>query len=153
MSSPAGDPSGFIDTQGISVENKTDGIIYSQVLSLIPGHFEHSKTFHQLTNDTVEKLFGLTDAQFKVTLLATQPELNALINLTLPVLAQLPSREWVITMTDQSNRNEILTGFAIIGEFTIIDQGVGLATVEFTLEFISGAVAPGSSIVAGVMSI
>lgn len=154
MSSQVGDPSGFIDTQGLEIENETDGLIYSQVLKLVPAKLGHNRDFNQLTNDTVEKLFSLTDAAFEVTLVATEPELQGLLDLTLPVLAKLPDKVWIVRMTDQSNRTQTLTGSAILNNFTILDEGVGLTTIEFTLEFISEAVATsGQSQSTGVLSI
>ena len=153
MSSPVGDPSGFIDTQGLQLENETDGLIYSQVLKMVPAKIGHNRDFNQLTNDTVEKLFSLTDAAFEVTLLATEPELQGLLDLTLPVLASLPDKVWVVKLTDQSNRSQTLTGSAILNDFTILDEGVGLTTIQFTLEFISGAVSSTQSNTTGVLSV
>lgn len=153
MSVHVGDEAGFIDTQGFELENSTDGLIYDQVLSIIPAELSHSLDFNQLTNDTVEKLFGLTDAAFEVTMLATQPELAGLLNLVIPVAAQLPNREWIVRMTDQSARITTLTGFAILNEFRIIDDGISLSKLKFKLEFVSEATVSVGSSTSGVISI
>lgn len=138
MSVRVGTESGFIDTQGLEVENITDGLIYDQVLSVTPADLDHSMNFHQLTNDTVDKVFGLTNAAFDVVMMATQPELAGLLNLSLPVLAQLPQREWAVNVTDQSNRTTVLSGVAIIKNAKIMDAGLGSVQISIRLEFISG---------------
>lgn len=137
MSVRKGDESGFIDTQGIEVENVTDEIIYEQVLSVTPANVDHSMNFHQLTNDSVDKTFGLTNAAFDVVMMATQPELQLLLNLTIPVLAQLPSRLWSVSLTDQSNRTTVLSGDAIVKNIKILDTGLGSVQISFSLEFTS----------------
>ena len=85
MSTRVGDESGFVDTQGLEVENTTDGLIYDQVLSVSPANADHNMNFHQLTNDTVDKTFSLTNAAFDVVMMVTQPELTALLNLSVPI--------------------------------------------------------------------
>ena len=85
MSTRVGDESGFIDTQGLEVENKTDGLIYDQVLSVSPADADHNMNFHQLTNDTVDKTFSLTNVAFDIVMMATQPELTGLFNLAIPI--------------------------------------------------------------------
>lgn len=137
--SGVGSSDNFIDTQGVVLENITDGLIYDQALTIVPAEITHSMDFNQLTNDTVEKLFGLTDAAFEVELMATQPELLALFNLTIPIGAQLPSREWEIRMTDVSDNTSSISGTAILNELRIIDDGISFLTLRFKLEFVSGA--------------
>lgn len=147
--SEVGSPDNFVDTQGIVLENLTDGLIYDQSLSIVPAEITHSMDFNQLTNDTVEKLFGLTDAAFEVEMMVTQPELAALFNLTTPIGAQLPSKEWEIRITDVSNNTTRISGFAILNELRIIDDGISFMTLRFKLEFVSSAtvIASGSSAV------
>jgi len=137
MSSRVGEQSGFVDTQGIEVENVTDGLIYEQVLSVTPANIDHSMNFHQLTNDAVEKTFALTNAAFDVVMMVTIPELPLLLNLTIPVVAQLPNRNWSVSLTDQSNRTTILSGDAIVKNIRILDTGLGSVQISFSLEFIS----------------
>jgi len=135
--SRVGDEDGFIDTQGLEVENTTDGKIYDQVLSVSPANLDHSMNFHQLTNDTVDKVFALTNASFDVVQMATQPELAGLLNLVSPVQAQLPSKNWEIRLTDQSNRTTILSGLAVMKNFKILDTGLGSVQIQYTLEFLT----------------
>ena len=137
MSTRVGDESGFIDTQGLEVENKTDGLIYDQVLSVSPADADHNMNFHQLTNDTVDKTFSLTNVAFDVVMMATQPELAALLNLTVVVVSELPQRNWEVRLTDQSNRTTTLSGDAIIKNLKIIDVGLGAVQIEIRLEFIN----------------
>lgn len=138
MSSRVGDESGFVDTQGLEVENVTDGLIYDQVLSVSPADADHNMFFHQLTNDTVDKTFSLTNAAFDIVMMVTQPELAALVNLALPIQAQLTVKNWAVNITDQSNRTTILSGDAAMKEFKIIDAGLGAVQLEIRLEFVSG---------------
>ena len=137
MSTRVGDESGFIDTQRLEVENTTDGLIYSQVLSVSPADADHNMNFHQLTNDTVDKTFSLTNVAFDVVMMATQPELAALLNLTVVVVSELPQRNWEVRITDQSNRTTTLSGDAIIKNLKIIDVGLGAVQIEIRLEFIN----------------
>lgn len=147
---PTGTSDGFVDTQGFQLKlknvNDDDTISFTQVLSLTPAKIEHSVDFNQLTNDTVEKLFGLTDAAFDVKMMVTQPEINLLLGLALPVNAELPSRFWTVTLTDVSGGSTDIEGDAFVSKLDIIDPGVGFATLEMTLDFVSGATVGGSSV-------
>ncbi len=137
MSSNVGVEANFVDTQGLTLENVTDELIYDQVLTLDAIDILHSVKFHQLTNDTVEKTFGLTDAGFEIVMMITQPEINALFNLTIPVLAKLPIKEWAVRLTDQSNRTTLLEGDAVLKNFKILDSGIGSVQLSIRLEFIT----------------
>ena len=147
---PTGTSAGFVDTQGFLLKlknvNDDDTISFTQVLSLTPAKIEHSVDFNQLTNDTVEKLFGLTDAAFDVKMMLTQPEINLLLGLVLPVNAQLPSRFWTVTITDVSGGSTDIEGDAFVSKLDIIDPGVGFSTVEMTLDFVSGATVGGVTV-------
>ena len=137
--SDVGSPDNFIDTQGVVLENVTDGNIYDQAISIAPVQVNHSMEFNQLTNDTVEKLFGLTDAAIEIEMMATQPELAELFNLTSTIGAQLPSKEWSIKLTDVSNNTSTISGFAILNDLRVIDDGISFVTIRFKLEFVSSA--------------
>lgn len=139
MSSRVGEEAGFIDTQGIEVENVTDGNIYEQVLSVSPVDLDHNMFFHQLTNDTVDKTFSLTNPSVDVIMMATQPELNDLFNLTIPIAARLPEKEWEVRLTDQSNRTSILSGTAVLKNLKINDTGLGSVELALRLEFLNRA--------------
>ena len=143
VDTPIGTPAGFVDTQGFKLLLKNigddDTQSFTQVLSLTPAKIDHSIDFNQLTNDTVEKLFGLTDAAFQVKMMVTQPQLSLLLNLSLTVNAQLPSREWTVRITDVSGGSTDLTGEAIVSKLDIVDPGVGFSTIDMTLDFVSGA--------------
>jgi len=137
LSTRVGDESGFVDTQGLEVENTTDGLIYEQVLSVSPADADHNMNFHQLTNDTVDKTFSLTNAAFDIVMMVTQPELGALLNLAIPVQAQLTNKNWAVRITDQSNRTTIVSGDAVMKELKILDTGLGAVQLNIRLEFLT----------------
>jgi len=137
MSQRVGEEAGFIDTQGIELENTTDGLIYDQVLSVTPADIDHNMFFHQLTNDTVDKTFSLTNPAFDVVMMATQPELAVLFNLSIPIEARLPEKKWEVRLTDQSNRTSILSGTAVLKNLKIMDTGLGSVELSLRLEFLN----------------
>jgi len=143
-----GEPSDFVDTQGFSVKFKepdpsNDTTEYRQVLSIAPAKIENAVDFNQLTSNTVEKLFSLTDAAFEIVMMVTQPEIQELLNLTFPVDAQIATRFWSITLTSVSGGSTVIEGTAAISKFNITDAGVGFATIEMTLDFESSATVVG----------
>lgn len=144
MSTPVGVEANFVDTQGIQLENKTDGFIYQQSVVINAIDIFHAVKFHQLTNDNTEKLFSLTDAKITATMLVTIPEFAALFNLSLQTAAQSPQKEWRVTMTDQSANPATLEGFASISQFEVLDDGVGLTRIRITLDFVSDTVGVGA---------
>ncbi len=135
--SQVGEAAGYIDTQGLVLTNVSDAKEYVKVLTIAPANIEHTRHFHQLTNDTVEKTFGMTDASFEITMLATQPELADLFNLTIVTTATIPVKNWQIAMTDQSNRTTLLDGNASMSNLRVQDKGVGFLELAFRLDFIS----------------
>ena len=139
---PIGEPEAFVDTQGFKLllKNTQDANTqsFTQVLSLVPAKIEHSVDFNQLTNDTVEKVLGLTNAAFDVKLMLTQSEISLLLNLSLSVNAIVPTRFWTIEITDVSGNKTNVEGNAVVSKFDMIDPGVGLATAEIILDFVSG---------------
>jgi len=137
MSVVQGSPDNFLDTQGLVIENVTDGIIYQQALTINAIDIEHAMHFHQLTNDCVEKLFSRTNAQIEVTMMVTVPQLQALFSLATQTAAENPSRTWRATLTDVSGTTQIFEGLAIISQFNIVDPGVGFATIFLRLDFVS----------------
>jgi len=137
LSTRVGDEAGFVDTQGLEVEQTTDGLIYDQVLSVSPADADHNMNFHQLTNDTVDKTFSLTNAAFDIVMMVTQPELNDLLNLALPVQAELTTKDWAVRITDQSNRTTVLSGVAAMKELKILDTGLGAVQIQIRLEFLN----------------
>ena len=137
MSQRVGEEAGFVDTQGIELENTTDGLIYEQVLSVTPADIDHNMFFHQLTNDTVDKTFSLTNAAFDIVMMVTQPELSALFNLSVPIAGRLPEKNWEVSITDQSNRTSVLAGTAVLKTIKIIDTGLGSVELSLRLEFLN----------------
>ncbi len=115
------------------------------MLSLTPADITHQVFFHQLTDNTVEKTFALTDASFKIRMMVTVPQLAELLLLARPVNAELASRFWSVLITSVSTTLEIVEGNAIVSQFAIIDAGVGFGTIEMTLDFVTGTVAPAAA--------
>lgn len=122
---------------------------YNQVLSLTPADINHQVFFHQLTDNTVEKTFALTDAAFQIKMMVTVPQLAELLLLARPVNAELAKRFWSVLITSVSATVEIVEGDAIVSQFAIIDAGIGFATIEITLDFVTGTIAPtaGASVI------
>lgn len=78
-------------------------------------------------------------------MMVTVPELAELLLLARPVNAELAKRFWSVLITSVSSTLEIIEGDAIVSQFAIIDAGVGFGTIEMTLDFVTGTVAPSSS--------
>ena len=139
MSSPVGAINTTIDTQDVEVDNVTDGNIYRQVLSVMPGEINHEVDVNELSNDAVEKLYSLTDAKYDIRALVTEPEFVGLATLAKPVGAQLPIKTWTIRMTDQMGNATTITGEANVSKLTVMDRGIGSVELIWRLDFQSGS--------------
>ena len=135
MSSPQGTFSEFVDTQDVVLDNLTDGIIYDQVKTIVPFEIEHDMVEHHTCTDFVEKLTSLDGVKLECRAILTEPDLPALLTLGLVVNSKLPIKLWRVSFTSYSNLTAIVTGFAKMFNFKIIDRGVDVVMVEFTLEF------------------
>lgn len=130
MSGVQGD---FIDTQDVALTNVSDGITYTQLENVRISKI-HNKSFHQLSDDTVDKNFSLADAIIEGDIIATSQELGLLKTLSRMVNAQLPIRDWQVTYIDQS---QVITGFVgegFLAMFEPIDSGEGAVTWHFVLQ-------------------
>lgn len=96
---------------------------------------------HRLTNNTVEKLFDLSNATVQVTAIADQPSLVTLYQLAQPVpgTADRPTRRWRFNYKSQSNATTSYQGTAIMSDIRSNDQGVGPVEVSWTLDFQSSS--------------
>lgn len=137
--SNVGDRDEFIDTQGVALTNVTDNKEYIQSLTVTPV-IAHGTDFNQLTNDTIDKLFSLTDPKFLVSMVATTTEFAQLLALTVPIAATLTSKTWKIDYTDAKNGKTTLTGIATISNMRPVDAGAGDVILEFVLDFTTMAV-------------
>ena len=144
VNTPVGERKDWVDTQGFALRVKepdpsTDTTEYRHVLSLVPAKISHTVDFNQLTDDTVEKLFSLTDAKFEVVMMLDEVLLPSLLQLTLPVNAQITTRQWTVIMTSDDGGTAQIQGQAAVSDLNVLDAGVGYATVEFALDFVSAA--------------
>jgi len=140
MSTPQGIYGEFVDTQDVILDNLTDGIIYDQVKTIAPFEIEHDITEHHTCTGFVEKLSTLDNARLECRAILTEPDLPALLILSLIVNSQLPIKQWRVSFTSFSNQTARVTGFAKMFNFKIVDRGVDVVIVEFTLQFESDVV-------------
>ena len=123
----------FVDTQDVRLTNISDGISYTQ-LENVKISKKHVRTLHQLTDDTVDKNFSLTDAIIEGDIIMTQPEFALLKTLSTPVNAQLPIRNYTLLYTDQSGNPASFNGDGFLAVFETTDPGDGAVTWHFVLE-------------------
>jgi hypothetical protein len=135
MSSPQGTYGEFVDTQDVQLDNVTDGIIYTQVKTILPFEVDHDITEHNTCTGYVEKLTSLDNVRLQCRAILTEPDLPALMTLSLVVNSKLPLRLWIVSLRSFSNLTNLITGDAKMFNFKILDRGVDVVLVEFTLEF------------------
>lgn len=134
MSSPVGSYGGFVDTQDVVLENVSDGFIYSQARTTLPS-ISHEMQEHHTCTGYVEKLGGLDGVSLPVTMVVTEPELAALMNLALVVGEQITLNLWRVTYTDFSGNSTNFEGWAKMFELQILDRGSEVVHIAFRLEF------------------
>jgi len=135
MSSPVGVFSGFVDTQDVTLDNLTDNLIYTQVKTIMPFEVNHDMEEHHTCTGFVEKLTSLDGVKLECRAILTEPELPALMTLSLVVSDQLPIKEWRITFSSFNALGATIDGFAKMFNFKVVDRGIDVVMVEFTLEF------------------
>lgn len=135
MSSPQGLFSEFVDTQDVELENITDGIIYTQVKTILPFEVSHQITEHNTCTGFVEKLTTLDNVKLDCRAILTEPDLPALMTLSLVVNSKLPLKLWIVSLRSFSNLTNLISGDAKMFNFKILDRGADVVLVEFTLEF------------------
>jgi hypothetical protein len=143
MSSPVGTYANFVDTQDVTLNNLTDGDIYTQAKTIIP-NISHEMVEHHLTTGYVEKLASLDSVTLPVTAILTEPELPPLMVLALDDDGRLDVKQWQIKYTSFSNNFTTLTGWAKLFNLRIIDRGIDVVEVAFDLEFESKMAASAS---------
>ncbi len=145
MSSPQGLFGEFVDTQDVILDNLTDGIIYTQVKTIMPFEIAHDMEEHHTCTGFVEKLTSLDGVRLECRAILTEPDLPALMTLSLVVSSKLPIKQWRVSFISFSNLTATITGEAKMFNFKVVDRGVDVVMVEFTLEFesdISGLTTP-----------
>ncbi len=119
MSVEVGSPSGFVDTQDVVLDNLTDAKIYRQAQTVLPFEVGHSMSEHHTCTGFVEKLPSLDNVSLDITAILTEPELPALMTLSLVSSSKLPIKQWRVTYTSFSNLGAAVTGFAKMFNFNI----------------------------------
>ena len=135
MSSNQGTYNEFVDTQDVILDNLDDGIIYDQVKTILPFEVEHDVTEHNTCTGYVEKLATLDNVHLDCRAILTEPDLPALMTLSLHVGSQLPVKNWQVRLSSFSGLTNLITGHAKMFNFKILDRGVDVVLVEFRLEF------------------
>lgn len=145
MSTPSGVFQAFVDTQDVTLDNLTDGLIYTQVKTITPFEITHEVTEHETCTGFVEKLTTLDNVSLECRAILTETELPALMTLGLVVNSKLPIKNWRVSFKSFNNFTASVTGLAKLFNFKILDRGIDVVMVEFRLEFesnISGLTAP-----------
>ena len=135
MSSPQGTYAEFVDTQDVILDNLTDGIIYDQVKTIAPFEIEHDMEEHHTCTGYVEKLTSLDGVKLECRAILTEADLPALLTLSLVSNSKLPVKNWRVSFTSFNNLTATVTGLAKMFTFKIVDRGVDVVMVEFTLQF------------------
>ncbi len=150
MSSPVGLFGAFVDTQDVTLDNLTDGDIYTQVKTIMPFEILHDMVEHNTCTGFVEKLTSLDNVKLECRAILTETELPALMTLSLVVSSKLLVKEWRVTFRSFSNLSASITGRAKMFNFKVIDRGIDVVMVEFTLEFESNIAGTNVTVVAVV---
>ena len=123
----------FIDTQDVTLTNISDGVTYDQ-LENVRVSTRHVTSFHQLSDDTVDKNFSLADITIEGDIIATSSEFALLKTLNTMVNAQLPIRNYTVLFTDQSGTPTSYNGDGFLAVFEPVDSGDGAITWHFVLQ-------------------
>lgn len=123
----------FIDTQDVTLTNISDGVTYDQ-LENVRVSTRHVTSFHQLSDDTVDKNFSLADVTIEGDIIATSSEFALLKTLSTMVNAQLPIRNYTVLFTDQSGTPTSYNGDGFLAVFEPVDSGDGSLTWHFVLQ-------------------
>ncbi len=123
----------FVDTQDVSLTNISDGITYTQ-LENVRIAINHATSFHQLSDNTVDKNFSLADVTIEGDIIMTNPELALLKVLSTMVNAQLPIRNYTVLFTDQSGTLTSYNGDGFLAVFEPVDSGESALTWHFVLQ-------------------
>ena len=90
---------------------------------------------HHTCTGYVEKLTSLDGVKLECRAILTEPDLPALMTLSLVSSSQLPVKQWQVSLKSFNTLTATVTGFAKMFNFKIIDRGVDVVMVEFRLEF------------------
>jgi len=127
-------PVDYIDTQDVTITNSTDSLTYKQATN-VRAYIKADLTRRQRTDSVFENLWDLRYSAYEVDVMVTQPEIAALVALTLQTNNQLPIKSWAIAMKDEGGTTTTITGNAQLATFEFIDVGIGAMKYNMRLEF------------------
>lgn len=125
----------YVDTQDVSLQVSSENLIFTQLTNAKINR-ERDVTTHYLTDDTVERISNLEIPSIEGDVVLTVPQI-AQWNVYLVSDSQglLPTRDWTLTFTDQSNTSASYTlTSGKLTQFYAIDSGLGAATHRFIIE-------------------
>jgi hypothetical protein len=128
-----GVPVDFIDTQDITITNQTDSLTYKQATNLRT-FIKGDLTRRQRTDSVFENLWDLRHIAYEADIMVTQPEIAALVTLTVQTNNQLPIKSWAITMSDEGGTSTTITLNAQLAKLEFIDEGIGAMKYNIRLE-------------------
>ena len=95
----------------------------------------------------MEKLTTLDNVSLECRAILTETELPALMTLSLQVSSKLLVKTWKVVFTSFDSLAATITGKAKMFNFKILDRGIDVVMVEFTLEFESDIAGPTAGVV------
>ncbi len=131
--SAVGVPANFVDTQDVSLENVTDGDIYTQ-LTNVRFDIDSLVEKNQLTDDTIDNVYSLRMNSIEGNILITNPQWADLVLLTVDSAGVRPGRLWKVSWDDASGTNVNTTFFGQIKTLRPIDAGIGFVSLFFRIE-------------------
>lgn len=127
-----GSADNWVDTQQARLTNTTDNLTYIQMTDSIQD-IDSNVTRHHLTDDTVDNVFSLYMNSIEGNMWVTQPQVAALITLTVDVAGVRPKRIWTLELTDNSNNVITIAFVAQLKIFRIIRNNLGNVKVFIKL--------------------
>lgn len=107
-----------VDTQSVSIENVTDGLIYSQLRD-VTVDIDRNVTKHQLTDDTINNVYSLLMNSIQGNMLLTTLEISGLIALAV----SLDTKTWKVEYTDGDGNSRSISFTAQLKTFRPEDNG------------------------------
>ena len=133
MSSSVGVPQNFVDTQDVSLENVSDGLIYPQLTDVnftVDSNIEKN----QLTDDRIDNVFSLRMISIEGNMVVTNPEWTALLALTVDVNGIRPVKIWQVSWTDATGTTVSTAFNGQMQTLQPIDSGLGSVTLFFRIQ-------------------
>lgn len=110
--------SNTVDTQDVSLENVTDGLIYSQLRNVIVD-IDRNVTKHQLTDDSIDNMYTLFMNSIQGNILLTTLEISGLVALAV----SLATKTWKVEYTDADKNSRSISFVAQLKIFRPEDTG------------------------------